>query len=180
MPGRTAAGAPWRRRVDRAAGVLERMLDACVGSMILVMTAAICWQVFGRYVLSSAPGWSEELSRYLMIWVTTIGGAAVLRSGGHLSVTALLDALPPAWATALLALRDVAMLATLLLLAWWGLAFSELMAVQETASLQVSKAWVYAALPVGTTLTALLLVMARLAGRTFRATDVDVDDAKAM
>ncbi|MGE0715136.1 MAG: TRAP transporter small permease [Alphaproteobacteria bacterium] len=175
-----AAGAPWRRRADRLARMLERVLDAWLGLMILVMTASICWQVFGRYVLAAAPGWPEELSRYLMVWIAMVGAAAVLRSGGHLSVTALLDRLPPRWAEVLLALRDLAMLATLALLAWWGLDFAELMAVQETASLQVSKAWVYVAMPVGMFLTLVALVLARAAGGTFRATDVDADDAKSM
>ena len=158
-----------RDLAGRVAGGLERVLDALIGSMILVMTAAIVWQVFARYVLDRAPGWSEELSRYLMMWVTLLGGAAVLRSGGHISVTALLDWLPPRFHPAVLALRDLALLAALLVLLWFGWRYAELNAVQETAALEIRKSIVYAALPLGAALTMAALVLARLAGGTFRA-----------
>jgi len=167
--------APWRARADRLAALIERALDICVGLMILAMTAAICWQVFARYVLAAAPGWSEELARYLMIWVTMIGGAAVLRSGGQMAVTSFLDRLPPRWQTRLLVVRDLAMVAVLVLLIIWGARLTEIMTVQETASLQVSKAWVYLALPLGAALMLVMLVLARLAGSAYRAADVFED-----
>src|SRR5262249_28045333 len=134
-----------------------------------VMTAAIVWQVFARYVLDRAPGWSEELSRYLMMWVTLLGGAAVLRSGGHIAVTALLDWLPRRFHGVVLALRDLALLAARFVLLWFGWRYAELNAVQETAALEIRKSIVYAALPLGAALTLAMLVLARLAGGTFRA-----------
>lgn len=160
------------------ARAIERVLDAWIGLMILAMAVAICWQVFARYVLAAAPGWSEEFARYTMIWVTMIGGAAVLRSGGQMSVTALLDRLPERWASIMLAIRDLAMVVTLVLLIWWGAKLTQLMTVQETASLQVSKAWVYVALPIGAGLMLLMLVLERLKGGTFRADDVADADAE--
>jgi TRAP-type C4-dicarboxylate transport system permease small subunit len=168
----------WSRGVERLTRSIERVFDACIGLMILIMAASVCWQVFARYVLAAAPGWSEELARYLMIWVTMIGGAAVLRSGGQMAVTALLDALPGRWATLMLAVRDMAMLVTLGLLIWWGAKLTQIMMVQETASLNVSKAWVYLALPVGAALMLLVLVLTRLAGGTFRAEDVSDDSTQ--
>jgi TRAP-type C4-dicarboxylate transport system permease small subunit len=165
----------WRERADRLASLIERVLDAWVGLMILTMAAAICWQVFARYVLEAAPGWSEELARYLMIWVTMIGGATVLRSGGQMAVTSLLDRLPPIWQKRMLAARDITMVAALVLLIWWGAKLTNIMTVQETASLQVSKAWVYVALPLGAALMLVMLVLARLAGGAYRTADVFED-----
>ena len=75
---------------------IERVLDLLLGTAIFVMVAAMVWQVIGRYVFSKAPGWSEELSRFLMLWLTMLGAAAALRSGSHLSVTSLVDSLPRA------------------------------------------------------------------------------------
>ena len=158
-----------RRIADRTAAALERLLDGLVASMILVMAAAIVWQVFARYVLDRAPGWSEELSRYLMMWVTLLGGAAVLRGGGHIAVTALLDWLPRRAHGPILLLRDLAMAAALAVLLWFGWRYAELNAVQESAALELPKSLVYAALPIGAALTLLLLVLARLAGASFRA-----------
>jgi TRAP-type C4-dicarboxylate transport system permease small subunit len=157
------------RLAGRVAAALERLLDVIVGAMILVMAATIIWQVFARYVLDAAPGWSEELARFLMIWVTLLGGAAVLRGGGHIAVTALLDWLPPRVHAPLLALRDLAMIAALAVLVRFGWDYAALNSVQESAALEIRKSIVYAVLPIGAILTMLLLVLARLAGGTFRA-----------
>jgi TRAP-type C4-dicarboxylate transport system permease small subunit len=157
-----------RQVADRAATALERLLDVLVGAMILVMAVAIIWQVFARYVLDAAPGWTEELSRYLMMWVTLLGGAAVLRSGGHISVTALFDWLPRRAHSTLLVLRDAAMLAALALLFWHGWGYAAINAVQESAAMEIRKSIIYAALPLGAALTMLMLVLARLAGAAFR------------
>jgi TRAP-type C4-dicarboxylate transport system permease small subunit len=157
-----------RQGADRVAAVLERVLDAIVGAMILVMATAIIWQVFARYVLDAAPGWSEELSRYMMMWVTLLGGAAVLRSGGHIAVTALFDWLPRRTHPALLALRDIAMLAALAVLVWHGWGYAAINAVQESPAMEIRKSIIYAALPLGAALTMLMLVLARLAGTAFR------------
>ena len=42
------------------------------------MTAVLVLQVFCRYTLDASLSWSEELSRYLMIWTAMLGAAAVL------------------------------------------------------------------------------------------------------
>jgi TRAP-type C4-dicarboxylate transport system permease small subunit len=92
----------------------------------------------------------------------------VLRGGGHIAVTALFDWLPRRAHPAVLVLRDLAMLAALAVLLWFGWRYAELNAVQETAALELPKSIIYAALPLGAALTLVLLVLARLAGSTFR------------
>ena len=64
------------------------------------------WQIFGRYVIGRAPGWSEEVARMSIVWLTMIGAAACLRSGSHIAVTVLLNAVGPRLRLALLACRD--------------------------------------------------------------------------
>jgi TRAP-type C4-dicarboxylate transport system permease small subunit len=104
-----------------------------------------------------------------MIWVTLLGGAAVLRSGGHISVTALLDRVPERLRGPLLAARDLALVAALAVLIRYGWGYAEINAVQESPALEIPKSIIYAALPLGAVLMMLLLVLARLAGRTFSA-----------
>lgn len=35
---------------------------------LILMTVIMGIQVFSRYVLGSAPSWSEEITRYLFVW----------------------------------------------------------------------------------------------------------------
>ncbi len=59
---------------------------------LVLMTAIIGWQVFGRYVLNSTPSWSEQASLALMIWYVSLAAAAGVREGFHIRIVALENA----------------------------------------------------------------------------------------
>lgn len=154
---------------------IERTLDFLLGTAVLVMVVSMVWQVIGRYVFSRAPGWTEELSRFLMLWLTMLGAAAALRSGAHLSVTSLVEVLPRralAWA---LALRDAALVGAAGLLAWYGFLFARLNGAQESAAMDIPMTVPYAAMPVGGALIVVMVLLARLLGAPFptQATDAE-------
>lgn len=155
---------PGQQRADRIATLLEKTIDVLTGGAVAVMVVAISYQVFGRYVLGHSPSWSEELSRYLMVWLTMLGAAAAIRGGGHIAVTTLIDALSPRGRGIAMALRDVALVCTCGVLAWWGVGFAAQNAAQESAAMDIPMSIPYAALPAGATLIALLVLLARLAG----------------
>ena len=146
------------------ARAIERGLDTLLG---VVMVGSLVWQVIGRYVFHKAPGWSEELARFLMLWLTMLGSAAALRGGGHLSVTVLLDSLGPRAVAVVLALRDAVMVAASGLLVWQGFLFARLNGAQESAAMEIPMTVPYAALPVGAALIVLMVLLSRLLGAPF-------------
>lgn len=62
---------------------------------LVVMTAVIGWQVWGRYVLNDTPHWSERLSLFLMLYYVMFGAAVGVRERFHLGLVFFKDALPP-------------------------------------------------------------------------------------
>jgi TRAP-type transport system small permease protein len=146
---------------------IERVLDVWLGAAIAVMVGSMIWQVLGRYVFGHAPGWSEELSRFMMLWVAMLGSAAALRAGGHLSVTVLVDMLPPRGVTVVLALRDAVLVGAAGLLVWQGFLFARLNGAQESAALEIPMTIPYAALPAGAALILVMVVLSRLTGAPF-------------
>ena len=64
---------------------VERVLDKVLIVLFLFMVAAIVWQVFARYVLHAPTIWSEELARFLLVWITMLGSAYVLEHGEHVA-----------------------------------------------------------------------------------------------
>lgn len=147
---------------DRLATGIERVLDALLGLMLLVMTIAVIWQVFARYVLDQAPGWSEELARFLVVWITMLGASAVLRSGGHVTITALLEALPPGLARIVIAVRDLLLLVCALVLIWFGYRFAEINSFQASPAFEVPMSYVYGSLWIGAVLLVVMLGLSRL------------------
>ncbi len=65
---------------------IEKML--CVIALAL-MSAVIVAQVFCRYVLNSSLSWSEELARYLFIWMIYIGISYGVKLDKHICVDAV-------------------------------------------------------------------------------------------
>ena len=61
---------------------------------MLVMTAVIIWQVWGRYVLNDTPDWAERTALLLVLYFALIAAAAGVRNRGHLSIVFLQDMLP--------------------------------------------------------------------------------------
>jgi len=71
----------------------ERVLDivsAIVKWVMLAMASGIfvviCMAVFTRYVLNVVPSWSEEVPRYMLVWITYLGAALCVRLQEHISL----------------------------------------------------------------------------------------------
>ena len=72
------------QRLDRA---LALLLAVLLGFMVLAVT----WQVVSRYALGDPSGWTEELARFLLVWVGTLGGALAYQRRLHLGIDLLPD-----------------------------------------------------------------------------------------
>ena len=64
--------------------VYKAICWACSGLMFSMMLL-ICAQVFYRYVLTAPLPWSEELGRYIFIWMSFLGIAAAYYKGRHMA-----------------------------------------------------------------------------------------------
>ena len=69
-----------------------------VGGAFLATAALVCAQIVCRRVFSASIAFTEEIARYLLVWCTVLGAAAVAREGGHLGVVFLSRLLPRNWA----------------------------------------------------------------------------------
>lgn len=54
-----------------------------------VMVINVLWQVFSRYILGEPSYFTDELARYLMIWVGILGAAYVSGKNMHVAITVL-------------------------------------------------------------------------------------------
>jgi TRAP-type C4-dicarboxylate transport system permease small subunit len=74
--------------------LIDNVLAGILGIIVSVMIA----QVFFRYILNNSLVWSEELVRFLFIWMTFLGAAINIRDKWHIGVEYLLTLLPKHWA----------------------------------------------------------------------------------
>lgn len=124
--------------------------------MAVVATAVVA-EVILRYAAGRSLIFTEELSRYGMIWVALLAAVLVMREDGHIASGATGSLGPRAQRIA----RVVAELLSLLFLLVLGVAGLQVLPAQldqETLTLGVTIFWFYLALPVSAGLMALVIV----------------------
>lgn len=70
--------------------VCSALIVFMLGAMVIVTGAQIVCRTW-----FTALSWSDEVTRYLLIWSTFLGATVVYRHNGHISVTLLQDAVSP-------------------------------------------------------------------------------------
>lgn len=108
---------------DGSRGLTRRLADVLMWSGaagIVVMTAVIGWQVFGRYVLNASPAWTEQAALVLMVWFVMLAAAAGVREGFHIRIEVFVDALPPRARAVCRAAATIVVGACGVVLAVWG------------------------------------------------------------
>ncbi len=131
------------------------LLIAQLSAMTLIVGANIAL----RYLTGHSLPWADEAARYLMIWMTFSGAGLILRTGGHVAITNLQDALPGLGQKLL---RGAIVLGLLFFFAFMvqvGLQYAQRMQYQVTPALRLPFLYVYAAMPVGFSLLILHLLL---------------------
>lgn len=123
----------------------------CCVATLAAMSVIVFIQVICRYVIKSSLPWSEEASRYLLVWTTFLGGAYGIRQGAHLGIEAFTLLLPK---TVRKILSILVMLASIVLCAVifkYGvdLVISQLAKGQLSPAMRIPMGYMYAAIPVG-------------------------------
>lgn len=139
--------------MKRAPGAspLERALGWFLVVVMAVSVANVLWQVFTRFVLSSPSSYTEELARYLLVWIGLVGAAYASGQRLHVAIDLLRERLSGRRRVALGVVVEccVATFAVgVLVVGGLRLTVVTVSLGQTSAALGVSLAWVYAALPV--------------------------------
>jgi TRAP-type C4-dicarboxylate transport system permease small subunit len=81
--------------------LLDAILKRCLIVLMTVLVTAVSWQVISRYIFTSPSSWTEEVARFLLIWIGVLGAAYAFRMGVHLGLDVLPKKLSGAAATML-------------------------------------------------------------------------------
>ena len=79
------------KRAARIKKILDKCIAGILGVLVGIISLVVLWQVFTRFILRNPSAWSEEISRYLLIWISFIGGALGLSNGTHMGLVLVTD-----------------------------------------------------------------------------------------
>ncbi|TCN18414.1 TRAP transporter small permease [Mesobacillus foraminis] len=80
--------------MDKLLKTLNSLLNGIIVVVLVSMVSLVFLNVVLRYVFSSGITWSEELARYLFVWLVFLGAVVATKEKGHLGVDLLIGAVP--------------------------------------------------------------------------------------
>jgi len=158
------------RWIDRVC----RVLEGVIASMLAVMVVLVFGNVVLRYGFNSGITVSEEVSRWLFIWMTFLGAIVALREHGHLGVDMVVQKLPPAGKKICLAIGHLVMLGIVGLLFQGSLAQARINWDVTAPTTGASMAIVYASAIVFAVMAAIILLLDLFRLLTGRIADADL------
>lgn len=136
---------------------IEKVL--CV-TLLALMSIIIVVQVFFRYVLQNSLQWSEEIARYMFIWLIYIGIAYGVKLDKHIAVDAVYSFLPKKVKPFYALIGYVIFFIFAVIVVYYGVAVTANIAAsgQISNGAHVPMQYVYVAPVVGMSLTLIRLV----------------------
>ena len=123
----------------------------CCAVMLAVMSVVVFLQVIFRFVIKASLPWSEELSRYLLVYITYFGCAYGIKTGAHLGVEAFVLILPKTVQKAINVLVQIGGLVVCVLILKFGadIVFSQMQSGQLSPAMRLPMWTIYSAIPIG-------------------------------
>lgn len=74
---------------------LNSFLEWLVVGIVTIMLVSVLWGVCSRYLLADQSSWTDELARYMLIWVSIFGAVYISGKNSHITI----DLLPKSLST---------------------------------------------------------------------------------
>lgn len=132
----------------RKAGLVETLLALLMVALVVVVFV----QVALRYLTYQPLAWTEELARFVFIWLSLLGAAIGARRGAHFAVDMLGRSLAAGPARLLRIALRCGEAAIYAILAWGGCQILAVVHPQQSITLDLPMSLPYAAIPVGAAL----------------------------
>ena len=129
--------------MDKLINQFCKLLDGVIAAMLALMVVLVFGNVVLRYGFNSGINLSEELSRWLFVWMTFLGAVVAVNERGHLGTDMLVGRLGPTGKRVCLGLGYVLMLFVCWLLFKGSWEQMKVNFESTSAVMQVSMAWFY-------------------------------------
>ncbi len=132
----------------KAKQIFDKIIEFLIMIIMIAMSVIVLWQVITRFIYGDPSAWTEEIAKYLMVWIGFLAGAMGLKYGNHLGITLLSEMIHNATGK-----KVIACLITLLCLAVgvvilvYGWQFMATGAKKVASAFPIPMNYIYAAVP---------------------------------
>ena len=114
--------------------VLTHVENAITGSLFIASLLVLGWNIIMRKVFHNASTWAEEAIRYAIIWVTFVGSSQCAKSGNHVGIDILVEALPKGCRKYVYAFSSLLACGFCVFCAWYGWSLTDMVITNNRVS----------------------------------------------
>ncbi len=137
------------RVLKRVLGCVNTVTEYVVSVLLVIMVVVVFLQVIFRFVIHASLPWSEELSRYILVWLSFLGAAIGVRRGAHIGVEVIVSFLPKAMKRLAALFVDCASIVFFALMIFYGHKILAVVGRQLSPAMELSMAIPYSAICAG-------------------------------
>lgn len=129
--------------------IIDKIEDTVLIAMFMSMVGVIFFQVIMRYVFNNSSSWSEELGKFLFVWLSWLGISIGHRRREHIKITMLVDKLPNKLRLLSEAVTELILIGICGVTLYYGIIMIGIQTVVPYAGIKISTAWGYLSLVIG-------------------------------
>lgn len=133
----------------KSKSIVKQPLELALCLILVAIVLITFVQVLFRYIFHLSLAWSEELARYLFLWLAALSAAYAFKTGSHFALRFLVDRMGTkvrGFVQSLVALLVSLFLAIFI---WKAVEYTVTMSNQVAPSTQISMLWPYSSAVVG-------------------------------
>jgi TRAP-type C4-dicarboxylate transport system permease small subunit len=133
--------------VERMSAVADKTASYATIVFFTIMTLIVWVQIFFRFILGGGISWSEEIAKYLMVWMALLGASVLFREGGHIAINYFISKL--SFLRYILMFHAMLSAVLFILLIYYGIDYASFGFKCISPASGIRKFWPYLAIPVG-------------------------------
>jgi TRAP-type C4-dicarboxylate transport system permease small subunit len=139
--------------------ILAHILEGFVILLATVIVSVVTTDVTLRYLFGRSLVITQELSRYLMVWIVFLGSALAIRDNSHIRISVLVNRMPATLKFFIELLSDISILVFCAVLIFEGIRILPAQFQENTTTLPVTMFWFYLPIPLGTFFMVIFLIL---------------------
>ncbi|MDO4689712.1 MAG: TRAP transporter small permease [Fusobacterium sp.] len=137
------------KKKNKIVNFLDSLEEIVLVIMFALMVLVIFGQVIMRYVFNNSLSWSEELGKFLFVWISWIGISIGAKRKEHIKITMFVDKCSPRNALICEILSEAVVFGICAVTAYYGMELVISQAHINFAGIKISMSWGYLSVVIG-------------------------------